>query len=256
MDSEKQHAVDVHTRQAEEFDQRYKHLKRDPYNSTFTYGRQKVEGVLDAEIKKLPAGSRILDVGCGTGFTIRRLRESGYMTVGVEPSEGMRARAIADNPGAEIVDGDVEALPFPAASFDGVVSIEVIRYLSDPSKGLAEMARILRPGGVAVITAAPLLSLNGYALINAVTSRMQIPTFTRVKHSFMTEKQGRRAMLAAGFTSVEVHGRFLGPWHALARLSAPTASAVMRFCEPLDDLLSDRWPFRDLSNHLILVGRR
>jgi SAM-dependent methyltransferase len=249
-------AVQVHTAQAGEFEARYHALVKDPYRSTFTYGRMKIEQLLDRELARFGLGARALDVGCGTGFNVGRLLDRGFSVTGVEPSEGMRQRAVRDNPRAEILDGDIRALPFPDGRFDVVVCIEVIRYLDDPARALAEMHRVLAPGGLAFITAAPALSLNGYALINQVTARVRIPTFTKVKHSFLTVRSAGRAMRQAGFRDITVRGAFLGPWHAMGRVSAPALGVLLRALEPLDDRLSDLGPLRNLSNHLILVGSR
>lgn len=252
----KRHAIDLHTSQSAEFDQRYRDLAQDAYHSTFTYGRMKIESLIDRVIAPLPQGTRALDAGCGTGFNVSRLRQRGFSVVGLEPAEGMRRRAQAHNPGVQIIDGDIENLPFPPASFDLIVCIEVIRYLAHPARALSELARVLRPGGTAIVTAAPLCSLNGYALLNMLTARVQVPGFTKVKHSFLTEGGARRAMRDAGFAAVEVHGLFLGPWHAVGRLAPRALPALLRACEPLDDLLADRWPLRNLANHLALVGTR
>jgi ubiquinone/menaquinone biosynthesis C-methylase UbiE len=250
------HAVQFHTERAGQFEERYRALARDPYASTFTYGREKIERLLEREVARLAPGASVLDVGCGTGFNVGRLVRRGFSVTGVEPSVGMRERAIRDNPGARIVDGDIRALPVGDASFDLAVCIEVIRYLDDPTSALAEIFRVLRPGGVAFITAAPALSLNGYALINQVTARARIPTFAKVKQSFMTVRSAERAMERAGFHDVVVHGAFLGPWNALERLSSKALGLVLRTLEPLDDRLADLGPLRDLANHLVLVGFR
>ena len=252
----KQHAIDLHTRQAGDFDNRYQDLATDPYASTFTYGRKKIEELIDRELATFPRGTRALDVGCGTGFNVKRLGERGFVVNGIEPAEGMRKRAQANNPGVDIQDGDIEALPFASGTFDLIISIEVIRYLDNPVKGLADVARCLKPGGTAIITAAPLLSLNGYALINMLTSRVQVPTLTKVKHSFLTCHSAKRVMSEAGFAHCDVHGVFLGPWHALGRVSPRALRATLRACETVESLLADRWLLRDLSNHLVLVARR
>jgi SAM-dependent methyltransferase len=249
-------AVEVHTAQAGEFEARYRALVEDPYRSTFTYGRMKIERILDRELAPFGLGARALDAGCGTGFNVGRLLDRGFAVTGIEPSEAMRLRAIRDNPRAEILDGDIRALPFPADRFDVVVCIEVIRYLDDPAVALAEIHRVLAPGGLAFITAAPALSLNGYALINQVTARVRIPTFTKVKHSFMTARSAERAMLGAGFRDVAIHGAFLGPWHAMGRFSPPALGVMLRTLEPIDDRLSDLRPLRNFANHLVLVGRK
>jgi ubiquinone/menaquinone biosynthesis C-methylase UbiE len=254
-DVRKSAAIALHSGQADMFDARYHALEQDPYSSTFTYGRRKIEELIQAELAKLPAGARVLDAGCGTGFNVHRLKEQGFDVVGLEPAEGMRQVARRDNPDVQIVDGDVEHLPFPDASFDFVLCIEVIRYFERPDRAIGEIRRVLRPGGTAFITAAPLLSLSGYALVNMVTSRVRIPTFTKVRVSFMTVAGARRAARAAGFGSVRVHGAFLGPWHLLGRLSPGTLSRALRRFEPIDDRLADRRYVRDLTNHLAIIAR-
>jgi SAM-dependent methyltransferase len=195
-------------------------------------------------------------VGCGTGFNVGSLLRRGFSVTGLEPSAAMRERAIRDNPDAQIMDGDICALPFPSNSFDVIVCIEVIRYLDDPARGMAEIARVLAPNGLAFITAAPALSLNGYALINQITGRLHVPTFTKIKHSFMTVRSAERAMRQVGFRDVAVHGTFLGPWHALGRLSPDALAIVLRALEPIDDKVSDRSMVRDFTNHLILTGSK
>ena len=238
------------------FDAWYKDLAADPYRSTFTYGRMKAERFIEAGLERLPAGARVLDVGCGTGFHVARLRERGFDVVGVEPGEELRSRARANNPGARIEDGDMENLDFPDASFDGVLAIEVIRHVPHPELAVAEAARVLRPGGVAIITAAPKWSLNGYALINQVTSRVQVPTFTKQKQHFVTPTEVHRMFSSVGFSDVEMHGVLLGPWQVVGRISPRLLGASLRAFEPVDDLLSDRGAVKGLTNQLVIIARR
>ena len=238
------------------FDAWYKELEADPYRSTFTYGRMKAERFIEAGLERLPAGARVLDVGCGTGFHVARLRERGFDVVGVEPGEELRRRARANNPGAQIDDGDMEHLEFPDASFDGLLAIEVIRHVPHPHLAVAEAARVLRPGGIAIITAAPKWSLNGYALINQVTSRVTIPTFTKQKQHFVTPAEVRRTFESVGFSSVEMHGVLLGPWQVVGRISPRLLGASLRAFEPVDEFLSDRERVKGLTNQLVIIARR
>lgn len=255
-ESQKARAIALHGEKADNFDQHYQDLEDNPYESTFRYGRKKIEEFIDGILESLPANARALDVGCGTGFNVARLRERGFSVLGIEPSDDMRARALANNPGTDIRDGDIEQLPLESGLFDLVLCIEVIRYLLDPRPALAELARVLRPGGIAIVTAAPRWSLNGYAAVNLVTSRVKLPTFMKLRQSFMSVSSAGEAMQAAGFSHVEIHGLFLGPWHVLGRMSPPTLGKVLRRWEVLDDRLADHPALRDLTNHLVLVGRK
>jgi SAM-dependent methyltransferase len=96
-------------------------------------------------------GRRWVDVGCGNGaFTeliVRRCAPAGVDAV--DPSEGQLAFA-RTRPAARIakfVQGDAMALPYPDAGFDVATMALVIFFVPDPAKGIAEMARVLRPGG-------------------------------------------------------------------------------------------------------------
>jgi len=252
----KSYAVAVQGSKATAFERDYKEFNERPYGSTFVYGRRKIERIIEPVLLSFPPGARAVDVGCGTGFNLRRLHDRGFDVTGVEPSVELRSIAAADNPAVQILDGDIENLPLESGTFDLVLVIEVVRYLADPSRALAELARVLRPGGVAIVTVAPRWSLNGYAAVNQVTARVKVPGFTQLRQSFMSERSGIRAMQAAGFSSVEVHGAFVGPWQILGRLAPETLAPALRKWEPLDDTISDRPVLRDLSNHLVLIGRK
>jgi SAM-dependent methyltransferase len=99
----------------------------------------------------VPANLRWLDVGCGNGaFTeVLIARCAPSEVVAVDPSEGQIAFA-RTRPAAKAADfriGDAQALPFGDHSFDVAAMALVITFLSDPGKAVAEMARVVRPGG-------------------------------------------------------------------------------------------------------------
>ncbi len=99
-----------------------------------------------------PAAARILDIGAGDGATVALLRESyGYEAVGVEPSPLLRARAGELHPGLELIAAVGERLPFDDGVFDGVLAECVLSLVADAKAVVAEMRRVLKPGGVAVI---------------------------------------------------------------------------------------------------------
>jgi SAM-dependent methyltransferase len=99
-----------------------------------------------------PAALRWLDVGCGNGaFTELLVGRCAPAAVhGIDPSEAQLAyaRARIPPPAAEFRRGDAMALPFPDAAFDAAVMPLVIFFVPDPALGAAEMARVVRPGGV------------------------------------------------------------------------------------------------------------
>lgn len=99
-------------------------------------------------------GSRVLDVGCGTGNYARALQEAtGCAISGIEPSDQMRLRAGSAATWSELVAGAAEVLPFPDGSFDLVYSTDVIHHVGDRAAYFAEAHRVLAPGGrIATVT--------------------------------------------------------------------------------------------------------
>ena len=93
---------------------------------------------------------RILDVGCGTGATLRALSSFGEVH-GVEPDPGAVAHCLARGL-STVVEGRAEQLPFEDNSFDVVVALDVLEHLEDDRRAMLEMKRVLREGGTLVLT--------------------------------------------------------------------------------------------------------
>ncbi|HET9507086.1 MAG TPA: bifunctional demethylmenaquinone methyltransferase/2-methoxy-6-polyprenyl-1,4-benzoquinol methylase UbiE [Gaiellaceae bacterium] len=92
-------------------------------------------------------GDRVLDACCGTGDLALAARDAGADVVGLDFSEPMLERARRKGPQLEWVHGDVLALPFEDASFDAATVGFGVRNVEDLDRGIAELARVLRPGG-------------------------------------------------------------------------------------------------------------
>jgi ubiquinone/menaquinone biosynthesis C-methylase UbiE len=123
-----------------------------PLVQRLTY-RPEQDAVLGWLRRARPA--RILDVGCGTGqlaARIARVRDEGRTSwrpevVGCDFSRGMLRRAAARSRRVHWVQGDAGGLPFADSRFDAVVSTEAFHWFPDPPRALAEMRRVLVPGG-------------------------------------------------------------------------------------------------------------
>jgi demethylmenaquinone methyltransferase/2-methoxy-6-polyprenyl-1,4-benzoquinol methylase len=93
------------------------------------------------------AGDRVLDACCGTGDLALADERAGGTVTGLDFSEPMLARARRKSASVEWVQGDALALPFPDASFDAATVGFGVRNVVDLERGLAELRRVLRPGG-------------------------------------------------------------------------------------------------------------
>jgi ubiquinone/menaquinone biosynthesis C-methylase UbiE len=98
-------------------------------------------------LAKLKPGARIADLGCGSGVFTDLLRQQGYRPVGLDISPKLIALGKAKYPEVEFLEGDVEHLPFPSASLDGVLLSGLVHHLPDPAYCAAEAFRVLKPGG-------------------------------------------------------------------------------------------------------------
>lgn len=123
----------------------------DLYESkTVTYATFGNGVVLDAARRLLPAGGRVLDVGCASGGLIALLREQAGYAAGIEiaPAAAAEAARVAD----DVHVGGIEDAPFEPGSFDLVVFADVLEHLVDPEAALRRGVDLLRPGGAAAVS--------------------------------------------------------------------------------------------------------
>lgn len=96
------------------------------------------------------AKARLLDVGCGTGISAKPFVEAGAQVTGLDIAPQMLGRARAHLPGAVFDLGAAEEMPYADDSFDAAISAQSFHWF-DASLALAEMARVVRPGGVVAV---------------------------------------------------------------------------------------------------------
>jgi len=103
-----------------------------------------------ADLAGVSRGQRVLDVGSGPGaLTAELVRRAGADAVSaVDPSASFAAATRERLPGADIRLAAAEKLPFPDDTFDTVLAQLVVHFMTDPVRGLREMSRVTRPGGV------------------------------------------------------------------------------------------------------------
>ena len=151
----------------------------------------------DLALTCVPAPRQILDVGCGTGYLLGRLAarvpQAGVLA-GIDASPAMIevASGAAADDRLRFVAGGAERLPWPAATFDLVVSTTSFDHWADQRAGLAECARVLVPGGCLVL--ADLFSV------------LLAPTLlTGRRGKARTKRRATRLVMAAGLHSPQWH---------------------------------------------------
>jgi len=155
----------------------------------------------EAEASYLPAPAderrSVLDVGCGDGRLIARLRELGWQVEGVETDPAAVQAAAANGIHARL--GYLESQSFSDKTFDAVVMSHVVEHLHDPARVLRECLRVLRPGGWLVMLT-PNVESAGHARFGPDWIGLDPP-----RHLYLFGRKSLRSLLlSAGFEVVEV----------------------------------------------------
>jgi len=192
--------------------------------------------------ESLARGGCAIDLGCGTGYGTAELASAGWRVVGMDRvAPAARARSSS----ARFVRGDLEQLPFAARSFDTVTSFQVIEHLADPRAYLAQIARVLAPGGVLLLS----------------TPNLRQSDRENPYHLHEYEAAELEAVLAGHFASVEMRGvhavGVAARYHAdrLRRIRLITRLDPLRLRRRLPRGLVD-WLFARLSLVVRLAARR
>jgi len=185
---------------------------------------------VDVEKLTLSSGDAILDVGCGEGQLARQFVSAGYVVVGVEPSERLRAEFVASGDGLDqkvykVVDGYAEELPFPDGSWQAIVMTEVLEHVADPVRVLSELHRVLARDGRICISVPTSFSERLYSRLHPRYSKNATHVRVFGKHS-LTELLQR-----CDFRVVAVEGKNFIPavlwiFHALLRSEADHTGAI------------------------------
>lgn len=169
------------------------------------------EAVLDAT--RVGDGTRVLDVGCGSGLTLLMAAERGAIPAGIDVTEALLAIARRRLPQADLRVADMESLPHPDGSFDVVLGVNSFQFAGDPARALREAARVCGRGGrvAASLFAAPERSES--TAVHHALAALSPPEQEGDHAPYALSEPGNleAAMEAAGLR-VEANGEVPLPW--------------------------------------------
>ena len=201
----------VHSRDVAAFDERA------PSYETGWRGRLHhdiADRAVDLALASAPGPARVLDVGCGTGYLLRRLAgrvPQALELAGIDAAHEMieTARAMAADSRMRFATGTAEELPYPEQMFDLVVSTTSFDHWADQRAGLAECARVLVPGGHLV-------------LIDQFSAWLAPTLLGGRRSKARTKRRAARLLAQAGFSSPQ--------WHDLYAVIIRAAVATTGSC--------------------------
>lgn len=184
-----------------------KQLESNYRKRDFQRRRQLVEAALAAR-----EGERVLDVGCGPGFYLEQLAPAvgprGKLA-GIDSSEEMvelARRRCAAIPNVELLVASAgDRLPFPDGEFDAAISVQVLEFVAEIDRALAELHRAVRPGGRVVVWDVDWSAAGWHSDRPDLTARVLRAWNGHLSHPDLPRTLASR-LRAAGFTSVVVDG--------------------------------------------------
>lgn len=236
---DRNHVIPLHDEQASRFKENYERLEVDPYSDMFSYKRLHILEICDALLSGAKRG-RLLDLGCGTGYFLRRYSDFGYEAVGCDASSEMLNLASQGLLKSRLVRAYADALPFPDDEFAAVLCIEVTRWLPPPleRRVLADLLRVLEPGGLAIVSYAPSFYNRLYNVYSQLASLVKTRRPSLVRQYHRTRTGTHRLFTDVGFSAVKVEARFFGPFWYLQRFLPGLAAPALRRWESVDRRLA------------------
>jgi SAM-dependent methyltransferase len=151
-------------------------------------------------------GSRVVDVGCGSGTAVAELAAIGSDAVGIDAAEEAVAFAREHHPGCRFDVGDAQRLPFADGSLDGYRAEKLYHALDDPDKACAEARRVLAPGGRIVLVGQDWEFFAVESDDPVLTTTIVTSSATGIAHGRVARRY-RNLLLDTGFDDVSCEAR-------------------------------------------------
>ena len=173
------------------------HLRNDPRSELWGEHRSRYRFAC----RLVSSGARVLDVACGAGFGLDMLLAARARPLGVDLSLAALAEARRTAPAAPLVRADAARLPLPDHVIDLAVSFETIEHVPDAAALVAELRRVVRPGGCLVLST-PNRAFRSTAGAGAGENPFHVREFTGPE---------LRELLLSAFEHVELYGQWVSP---------------------------------------------
>ena len=157
------------------------------------------------ELTGVAEGTKVLDVGTGSGEFLKLLDKAGADAHGIDPAEGMVEVA---GKGAQLA--EAESIPWPDGEFDVVTAVNALQFAEDTMDALKEFGRVLKPGGYVAIANWAESSLND---IDSIESVLDEDSEDEEEGELRVAGGLEQVLTDAGFELVEA-GLIEAPWHA------------------------------------------
>lgn len=156
-------------------------------------------------------GLRVLDVGCGGGYTCEFLARRGAVVTGLDPSaaciEAAKRHCSAMALSIDYHVGQGESLPFAGDRFDVVICVDVLEHVQSPAATVGEIGRVLKPGGLFCFDTINRTWQSRWLMIWLLEDLLrQIPRGIHDWHKFVTPEELLLQLIQAGFSEVNVQG--------------------------------------------------
>lgn len=230
--------------------------------STFLCGLSKQKNNLERmHLDKAPLG-RLLDIGCGGGAFLNKMKASGWTVEGLD-FDSEAVRAAIETYGVQARVGSLEEIGYASESFDAITMHHVIEHVYHPVTLLREIRRILKPGG-RLIVVTPNSNSWGHEWFGENWRGLEPPRHVRLFNS----RALARTAAAAGFQKIHVYSTAANAWNLIAfSIALANAAKMNRFLEPVGPFIKLRalaMQFReawlnldnhDLGEECVLVAR-